>query len=158
MSRGVLTDDSKRRDPVELDPRRGGRMMKRALLLRCPYCGSRGVLNGWLTMRTSCPACRLRLDRGERDFFIGAYLVNLIVAELVAAALIAGTVAAFWPDVPWSWLLRVGVVLMVVMPFLFFPFSRLVWLAVDLTFQPPVVRDFDDPIDAAESPDRYSRS
>jgi TonB family protein len=142
--------------PPELDPRRGGMLLKRALLLRCPHCGGRDVRDGWFATKRRCPSCAIRLDRGEHDFFIGAYLVNLIVAELAAAGLIALVVAAFWPDVPWTWLLRGGVVLMIAMPIVFYPFSRFVWLAVDLMFQPAAPRDFDATIDGDATSNRYS--
>jgi uncharacterized protein (DUF983 family) len=136
-------------DPEELDPGRAGRLARRALALRCPNCGAPGVVHRWLQIRPRCPGCDIMLDRGEHDFFIGAYLVNLIVAELIAAGLIALGVALFWPEVPWAWVTRVGVALMIAAPLFFFPFSRLVWLAIDLTFQPPAARDFGARLTAA---------
>jgi uncharacterized protein (DUF983 family) len=124
------------------EPGRAGRMLRRALLLRCPQCGARGIRKNWFEFEPRCPGCNMMLDRGENDFFIGAYLVNLIVAELIAAGFIAAAVAALWPDVPWTWVTRVGVVLMIASPLFFFPFSRMAWLAIDLTFQPPTPADF----------------
>jgi len=44
-----------------------------------------------------------------------------------------------WPDVPWSFLQYGGAVLAVAFPFLFFPLSRVLWLAWDYCFRP--VRD-----------------
>ena len=62
----------------------------RALLLRCPRCGARGIWRSWFSMRHACPTCGQVFERGESsDFWIGAYLINLVVAEL-SAVVIAG--------------------------------------------------------------------
>jgi uncharacterized protein (DUF983 family) len=56
---------------------------KRALLLRCPRCGGGGILKSWLRMRENCPTCGLALERGESsDFWIGAYVFNLVIGEV----------------------------------------------------------------------------
>lgn len=110
----------------------------------------------WFRARERCAGCGLRSDRDESDFFIGAYLLNFIVAEVVFAALLAGIVVIAWPDVPWDALFAVGVAGMVLVPLLFFPFSRTVWLALDLCFQPPRASDFsgDDDADPRGEPPR----
>ena len=59
----------------------------RAFTLRCPECGSGGLFRHWLLLQPRCPRCALKTDRGNRDHFVGAYLLNLIVAELLFAAL-----------------------------------------------------------------------
>jgi hypothetical protein len=41
-----------------------------------------------------------------------------------------------WPDVPWTLLEWIGIPAMAVMPFLFYPVSKTVWLAFDLMFRP----------------------
>lgn len=116
--------------------------MARALRLRCPACGSRGLLSGWLRLTDHCPGCNLRPDRGEPDHFVGGYLVNLGVAEFVAAALWATLLIATWPDPSWELMQWSAAVLVVVMPVALYPFTRLVFLAIDLTFQPTRPGDF----------------
>ena len=37
-----------------------------------------------MAMRSHCPNCGLQLDRGESDYFYGAYLLNFVAAELFA--------------------------------------------------------------------------
>jgi uncharacterized protein (DUF983 family) len=108
------------------------RMVGRALLLRCPRCGSRGIFRHWLAPKPQCPRCALRFDRGEKDHWLGAYAVNLVVSELIWAASIVTILIVTWPDVPWTFLEYGGAALMVAAPFIFFPFSRTVWLAIDL--------------------------
>jgi uncharacterized protein (DUF983 family) len=109
----------------------------RALVLRCPRCGSRGILRNWLKMRDHCPTCDLALERGESsDFWIGAYVFNLVAGELVALGVPLVWVIATWPNPPWTRVQVVALILCVLLPFVFFPFSRTLWLAWDLSFRP----------------------
>jgi uncharacterized protein (DUF983 family) len=114
----------------------------RALRLRCPNCGGGPIFDAWLRMRARCPSCRLRLERGEQGYQVGSYMFNIVAAELVWAAIFLGILAATWPSPPWDALLYGGVALMVVAPFVFFPFSKTLFLAFDLTFRPPNPEDF----------------
>ncbi len=114
----------------------------RALTLRCPRCGRGGgtsLYRTWWSTKSACPFCGFALDRGEPDFWIGGYAVNLVAAELIVTLILIGVTVARWPDVPWTFLQWGGAVLAVVMPLLFFPVSRLLWLAWDYCFRP--VRD-----------------
>ena len=120
----------------------GRSVLARALLRRCPNCGSKGVFRNWFEQVESCPGCGIRLDRGEKDFFIGAYTLNLIVAELIV---FFGGIAALvltWPDVPWTALTWGLVLLMVVGPIILYPWSRQFWLALDLIFRPAEPQDY----------------
>lgn len=113
-----------------------GRSLVRAVCLRCPECGSREVLASWFVLRSRCPGCRRRLDRGEHDHFLGAMLLNLVAAELSAAGLLAAWILASWPDTAWGLVTAGGVLAAAGLPVLGYPFSRLVWLAVDLRLRP----------------------
>ena len=109
----------------------------RALLLRCPRCGGRVILQSWLKLKDHCPQCGLALERGERsDFWIGAYVFNLVAGEVVAIGVPIIWMIASAPNQPWTAIEIVGAVLCVALPFLFFPFSRTLWLAWDLSFRP----------------------
>jgi uncharacterized protein (DUF983 family) len=136
-------------DPIVMNARRAGLLLRRALRLRCPTCGAGGLRSNWVTFKPACPRCALRLDRGETDFFLGAYLVNLIIAELIAAGFIATMIVATWPDVPWTLITYCGALLVVVAPLVTYPFSRISWLAIDLIFQPAGEDDFAAAVDAA---------
>ncbi len=76
------------------------------------------------------------MDRPEEGYYLGALLLNLVAAELVLAGAALAVMLATWPDVPWSAVMYGGAVLMVGAPIMFYPFTRLVWLAVDLRLQP----------------------
>lgn len=111
-------------------------MLWRALRRRCPNCGSPGLFRSWLQMAPACPACGLALERKEEGYVVGAYMFNIIAAELIFAAIFLGVLLATWPTPPWDLLLYGGMGLMVIVPFLFFPFSKTLFLAFDLTFRP----------------------
>ena len=119
----------------ELTFARIARMVGRALLLRCPRCGGGGIFHHWLKQRAACPRCGLPLDRGERDHWLGGYAVNLVASELIWAAIMVAILVGTWPDVPWTFLTYGGAALMIALPFFFFPFSRTIWLALDLAFR-----------------------
>lgn len=121
---------------------RPGRGLGRAIRRRCPACGGADVFRSWTETREACPGCDLRMNRGEDDFFLGGYTLNFIMVELVLAVFIAVAVVLTWPAVPWRVLLWVGAGLMVVTPIAFFPFSRTIWLALDLGMRPPRPEDF----------------
>jgi uncharacterized protein (DUF983 family) len=118
-----------------------GTLLARALLLRCPNCGGRGLFRRWVHMRPDCPTCRLLLDRGERDYFIGAYLINFIGAELMIVLVAGAVVLATWPAVPWSSIKWGLVALMVPFPIFTYPYSKTLWLAIDLAFRPVTLSD-----------------
>jgi uncharacterized protein (DUF983 family) len=124
------------------------RMLGRGLRRRCPLCGAGDLFRNWVQPHPSCPRCQLKLDRGESDFFLGAYTLNFIVAELVVVGFLFSAIALTWPDVPWSTLLWVGAPLVVLAPVTFYPIARTVWLAIDLALRPPRPADFPEPDDA----------
>jgi len=113
------------------------RKFLRALVLRCPRCGNGGLLRGWLKMKDRCPHCGFALERGERsDFWIGAYVFNLVFGEVIAIGVPVIWMIASAPNQPWTKIEIVAIVLCVTLPFLFYPFSRTLWLAWDLSFRP----------------------
>jgi uncharacterized protein (DUF983 family) len=131
-----------RNNPEELQFQRVGRFLVRALRLRCPNCGESALFQGWIKLRAGCNGCGFRYDRGEHDHFLGAYLVNFIVAELLVVAALVGGMILTWPDVPWTALTWALALLVVPTPFATYPFARAVWLALDLHFQPERPGDF----------------
>jgi uncharacterized protein (DUF983 family) len=112
-------------------------MFGRAMTLRCPRCGGRGLFVSWFKLHERCSKCGLPLERGEaHDYWIGGMMFNLVLAEFVAVLLVGGTILITWPDVPWREVKIGAIVLMLASPFLLFPISRLMWLAFDLLFRP----------------------
>lgn len=122
--------------PEELQFSRIRRLLGRAFRLRCPDCGEGALFSGWIKLRTKCDGCGLHFERGEHDHFLGAYLLNFIVAELLVVVALVGAMILTWPDVPWSTLKMWLIIMVIPAPVVTYPFSRAVWLALDLQFQP----------------------
>ncbi|HEY0581226.1 MAG TPA: DUF983 domain-containing protein [Chloroflexota bacterium] len=115
---------------------RFARLVWRALRLRCPNCGQGRLIKGWFGLRERCPVCQVWLER-EEGYFLGAMAVNLIIGEFVPVFGAVAIVISTWPNPPWQFL-QIGVpILMGVFPIVLFPFSRMLWLALDWTFRPP---------------------
>jgi uncharacterized protein (DUF983 family) len=113
-----------------------GRLLKRALLLRCPHCGGKGIFETFFKLKPHCPTCGLRLERGEGDYFVGAYLFNLIAVELILFFCVCGFVYVTWPNPPWTLITYVTATLMLSGCILCYPFSKTTWLAVDIAIRP----------------------
>jgi uncharacterized protein (DUF983 family) len=96
----------------------------------------------WFRLQPRCAACGLRFERDEAsDYWLGAYLLNFIVTELVFAAFVVVALVVTWPAPPWNALLVGGAALMVLTPIAVYPFAKALWLAVDLVFRPPKPED-----------------
>jgi uncharacterized protein (DUF983 family) len=108
----------------------------RAVRLRCPHCGGGPVLEHYFKMRARCGNCGLALERGERDYFIGSMMFNLVVAELLFVAAFVATLVTTWPNVPWDTLEWAAPLAMLAAPFALFPFSKLTWLGFDILLRP----------------------
>ncbi len=113
--------------------------MRRAISRRCPYCGSPGIFEGYFALRDRCPTCGVTFER-EEGYFLGGYALNLVVAEFVALGLalylLFGTDLR---DLGLIWQEAIAVALAVAFPLILFPFSRTVWIALDLVLHPPSV-------------------
>jgi len=108
----------------------------RAIRRRCPRCGGKDVWAGFFRTRPECPHCGLQFDRGESDYFYGAYLLNFVAAELVPVIVFVVALIVTWPSPPWNLLTAVTVVLAIVAPILLYPTTKALWLALDLIFRP----------------------
>ena len=105
-------------------------------------------MQSWVTINPRCEACGLRFERGrdeEQDHWLGAFTLNFIVTEVVFGIALLIAVLITWPDPPWTRLLYGGGVLMVLMPIVFYPMSKALWLGIDLLFRPATPEDFDPP-------------
>lgn len=120
-------------------------LFARALRLRCPVCGGRPIRLSWCTLVPSCPCCGLQLDRNEPGYWIGSYMINLFLTEGLFAVVFTGGLLLTWPAVPWTALGIVCGALAVLTPILVFPYTKLLYLAIDLAFRPPEQQDLDSP-------------
>jgi hypothetical protein len=76
------------------------------------------------------------LDRKESGYSLGGFWLNMLFAEGTTAILLVVTLVATWPHPPWT-LLQYGLpALALLTPVLFYPFSKTVFLALDLAVRP----------------------
>ena len=125
-----------RANPEELNLRRAARLYARGLTLRCPHCGGARLPAGWFRLKRRCPACGLRTDRGEEDFFLGGIMFNYIFCGMFFLVTLIAVMVATWPMVPWTLLQWGGVALILVLPLAFYPLSLTTWLASDILIKP----------------------
>jgi uncharacterized protein (DUF983 family) len=104
-------------------------LLWRALRRRCPYCGTPGIFRNWLSLRDACPGCGTSFHR-EDGYFLGAYAINLIVAEFIGLGIVIFLLAR--TDLELLPLEIIAVALAVGLPLFFFPFARTLWMALDL--------------------------
>lgn len=116
-----------------------GAMRRRALRLRCPWCGVGEMFRGLLAMNERCRGCGLRFER-EPGYFLGSIYLNYGLAVAVAIAL--HFVLADWLE--WSAAAEFAAIAPVatLVGILFFRWARALWLAFDLSVDPPGPDDF----------------
>ena len=114
------------------------RMLLRGAAKRCPACGRGRLFTGWFRMADRCPTCAYRFER-EEGFFLGAYVMNLVIAQgLVILLAVVPAIVLFNtdPDASLKPIVAGGALAAVVAPFFFYPWSKTLWVAVELIMRP----------------------
>lgn len=109
------------------------RLFSRALLLHCPLCGSGGIFRRPWDLHERCPQCGYRFER-EPGYWVGAYAVNLVVSEFVGLG--AVVIWLLRSDYPVMTQQVIAVIAAIIFPLVFFPWSRTLWMAIDLMLEP----------------------
>ena len=65
-----------------------------------------------------------------------AIIINTAVTEAIFGILFVGGLILTAPDFPWVPLLAIGVGANLIVPVLFYPFSKTLWVAADLYMHP----------------------
>lgn len=125
-----------------------GRILWWGFTRRCPRCGAGHLFRRYFGLVPDCPRCALHFER-EPGYFTGALAINITVTGGVFAVVFVALLAATIPDVPVGPILAVLVPITVLLPILFYPFSKTVWMAVD--------RAFLQRLDPNERPDEITR-
>jgi uncharacterized protein (DUF983 family) len=131
--------------------RRVTSLFTRALRLRCPHCGGGPVFVTWSHLVPNCPVCGLGFERGEQGYWLGAYFFNLMAVETVFTVWVVGLLVLTWPSPPWELFQISTIVLMLLVPVAFFPYSKTLFLAFDLLVRPPTEEDFVVPHEEARN-------
>jgi len=82
-----------------------------------------------------CPGCGHRFER-EAGYWVGAVTINTTVTFMSFIGLFAILTLTSWPDVNWGLVMGVTVVANVIIPILFYPISKTVWTALELSWHP----------------------
>ncbi len=84
-------------------------------------------------MKDYCGGCGLRFER-EPGYWVGAVIINTIVIFATFLLVFGGMVLLTWPDVPWVAVFVVTVVANLIIPIVFYPLSKTVWSALELSW------------------------
>jgi uncharacterized protein (DUF983 family) len=112
-----------------------GTLIRRGLTKKCPVCGRGKVFESWFHMHNRCSSCGYTFER-EEGYWVGALVVNIAFAEIWFAALFVAVLIATLPDVAWVPLLVIALITNGLLPVFFYPYSRSLWMALDLYFHP----------------------
>jgi uncharacterized protein (DUF983 family) len=117
-------------------------MVGRALRRRCPRCGTR-AFDSWFGMYPTCPGCGIEFER-EEGYWVGAVTINTTVTFLCFVGLFVGLTLASWPDVNWTLVMVITVGVNLVLPIVFYPISKTLWSALEMSWHPLEPREIEE--------------
>ncbi|MFZ9629993.1 MAG: hypothetical protein ACO3C1_11660 [Ilumatobacteraceae bacterium] len=121
-----------------------GRMFRRAVVLRCPQCGShRSFVKRWLGRYERCRTCGIRWHR-EHGFELGPIALNVVVTFFILGVTMAVSCILTAPDIPVGPLTAALIGTAIVVPMLAQPFTYMLWLAFDLASRRPDAAELAD--------------
>jgi hypothetical protein len=71
----------------------------------------------------------------------GAYILNLFASGTVLMIVLATVFVRTWPNPPYALLQWLGPLLMLLTPLILYPFSKMVFVAIDLSMHPEAAPD-----------------
>ena len=117
------------------------KLLSSVIRLRCPFCLKGRVFDGLFNTLRRCPECGYFFAR-ESGYFLGSVYFGYGATVLV--------VLGAWPILKYvigleSELITLGILATVagLFPIWFFRYSRMMWMAFDLYWNPPVQEDFE---------------
>jgi uncharacterized protein (DUF983 family) len=105
-------------------------MLRRGFAKRCARCGAGHLFTKWFDIVDDCPRCGLHFER-EQGYWAGALAINIGFTAAVFAIALITALAFTIPEVPVAPILAVLIPLMIILPIVFYPFSKTIWVAVD---------------------------
>jgi uncharacterized protein (DUF983 family) len=111
-------------------------MLFRAVRRRCPRCGGRpSWFTGWFRRVDRCQTCGYRYERQD-GFMVGAITINTILTfGAILVVLVVGMIVTY-PDIAVVPIVAGCVIVAVLVPIVVFPFTYLIWGAIDLAMHP----------------------
>jgi hypothetical protein len=98
-------------------------------------CAQRKLFRRWILMAERCPRCGLTFQRVPGQW-LGSWFLNICLAQILVIAIVAGGAVVAYPNPPLLVLGLVAAAVTVVFPVWFFPYSRTIWVAIDLAMRP----------------------
>lgn len=89
-----------------------------------------------MRLAATCPTCALRYER-EEGYWLGAILINTVATIGMFGAGTLLWAILTWPDPPWGLMLGVGIGFNLIAPIVFYPYSKTLWVAIEITAHPP---------------------
>lgn len=86
-------------------------------------------------MKEHCSRCGLQFER-EHGYWVGAVIINTTVIFATFLVVFGGMVMLTFPDVPWVTVLVVTALANIVLPIVFYPISKSLWLGMELSWHP----------------------
>lgn len=80
--------------------------------------------------------CRHRFERHE-GYWLGAIAINTGATIVMFMVVFAGMAALLWPDPPWRLISVVTISMNIIFPVAFYPYSKTLWVALELSLHPP---------------------
>lgn len=111
------------------------RIFLRGCLKHCPVCGQGHLFRRWFSMLERCPKCDLKFERIE-GHWTGDLGINTIVSFGALLIVLLVGFLAFWPEPPIVAIIVAAVAVAGLLPIAFFPFSKTIWLAIDIMMRP----------------------
>jgi uncharacterized protein (DUF983 family) len=84
-------------------------------------------------MVADCPRCGLHFER-EQGYWAGALVINIVVAGGLFTIVFVALIIATAPDIPVGLGIAMTVPIVIIVPIVFYPFSKTIWAAVDRAF------------------------
>ena len=110
--------------------------------LRCPLCGVGEMFAGWFRMNERCRGCNFAFER-ESGYFLGSIYINY------GAAVVLALVLHLLMQYAWHVAIEAQLVVLVALTaafgLFFFRWARALWLAFDLSVDPPEPQEFERP-------------
>ncbi len=110
-------------------------ILRRGFTRRCAVCGEGGLFRQWVRMVPSCPRCGLRFNRLP-GHWLGSWFLNVVLVQVVVVVILLVGMASTYPQTPMAAIGVIDLAAAVLVPLVFFPFSRTIWLAIDLSMRP----------------------
>ncbi|MEX1218539.1 MAG: DUF983 domain-containing protein [Acidimicrobiales bacterium] len=102
---------------------------------RCAVCGQGHLFRRWFSMLERCPRCDLKFERIE-GHWTGDLGINTIVSFGALLIVLLIGFLGFWPTPPITAIIIAAVCAAGLLPLAFFPFSKTIWLAIDVMMRP----------------------